>query len=178
MPLPMAWKEYMTASNPYESPSAVIAETRLPLERDVPEEISRPIKHGWVAACVSCVVTLIATLIALSGDSAGNTDAAWNLVDVALIAGLAFGIYKRSRTAATIMLVYFVLSKVLIMMGTGMPSGLVLGLLFAIFYFRAMTATFRYHRFLREWKRNPPAPKRSLSEDPLFAPKATDTGNG
>jgi hypothetical protein len=174
----MAWKEYMTASNPYESPAAVIAETRLPLERDVPEEISRPIKHGWVAACVSCGVTLIATLIALSGDSAGNTDAAWNLVDVALIAGLAFGIYKRSRTAATIMLVYFVLSKVLIMMGTGMPSGLVLGLLFAIFYFRAMTATFRYHRFLREWKRNPPAPKRSLSEDPLFAPKATDTGNG
>ena len=39
-----------------------------------------------------------------------------------------------------------------------------------------MTATFRYHRFLREWKRNPPAPKRSLSEDPLFAPKATDSG--
>ena len=62
----MAWKEYMTASNPYESPAAVIAETRLPLERDVPEEISRPIKHGWVAACVSCGVTLIATLIARS----------------------------------------------------------------------------------------------------------------
>ena len=77
--------------------------------------------------------------------------------------------------AATLMLAYFVLSKVLIMIDTGKPSGLVLGLLFAIFYFRAMTATFRYHRFLREWKRNPPAPKRPLSEDPLFAPKASDT---
>ena len=165
----------MNPSNPYESPAAVITETRLPLERDVPEEISHPIKHGWVAACVSCAMTLIVTLIALSGDSAGNTDDAWNFVDVALIAGLAFGIYKRSRTAATLMLAYFVLSKVLIMIDTGKPSGLVLGLLFAIFYFRAMTATFRYHRFLREWKRNPPAPKRPLSEDPLFAPKASDT---
>lgn len=164
----------MNPSNPYESPAVVIAETRLPLERDVPEEISRPITHGWVAACVSCVMTLLVTLIALFGDSAGNTDAAWNFVDVALIAGLAFGIYKRSRTAATIMLAYFVLSKVLIMINTGMSSGLVLGLLFTIFYFRAMTATFRYHRFLREWKRNPPAPKRSLSEDPLFAPKSSD----
>lgn len=95
-------------------------------------------------------MTLLVTLIALFGDSAGNTDAAWNFVDVALIAGLAFGIYKRSRTAATIMLAYFVLSKVLITINTGMPSGLVLGLLFTIFYFRAMTATFRYHRFLRE----------------------------
>ena len=166
----------MNPSNPYESPSGVITETRQPLERDIPDDITRPIKHGWVAACVSCVVTLIATLIAMSGDSAENADAAWTLVDVALIAGLAFGIYKRSRTSATLMFIYFVLSKVLITIETGMPSGLVLGLVFMIFYFRAMTATFRYHRFHREWKRNPPAPKRSLSEDPLFAPKATDSG--
>jgi hypothetical protein len=161
----------MQPSNPYEVPSAVIAEMRQPLERDIPEEIARPIKHGWVAACVSCAMTLLVTILALSGDATASADAAWNLVDVALIAGLAFGIYKRGRTAATLMFAYFVLSKILVVVQTGMPSGLVLGLVFAIFYFRAMTATFRYHRFLREWKRNPPAPRRSLSEDPLFAPK-------
>jgi len=166
----------MDPANPYESPSAAITETRRPPERDVPDEIARPIKHGWVAACVSCAMTLIVTLVAFGGGTA-NYDAAWNLIDVALIAGFAFGIYKRSRTAATLMFAYFVLSKVLMMMEAGRPSGLVLGLLFAIFYFRAMTATYRYHRFVRDWKRNPPAPRRPLSEDPLFAPKATDAGN-
>ena len=43
----------------------------------------------------------------------------------------------------------------------GPVIALAVGLLFAIFYFRAMTATYRYHRFLRDWKRNPPAPRRS-----------------
>ncbi|MBL8256408.1 MAG: hypothetical protein JNJ62_07390 [Pseudoxanthomonas mexicana] len=168
-------KDTLNAPNPYESPIALIAEVAVPSERDVPDDIARPIKHGWVAACVSGAITLLLTVIAMASGGNGVGDGAWNLVDVGLIALLAFGIYKRSRTAATLMLAYFVLSKILIMAETGRPSGLVLGLLFAIFYFRAMTATYRYHRFVRDWKRNPPALKRSLSEDPLFAPKANDT---
>jgi len=164
----------LNAPNPYESPAAAVADAAVPLERDIPDEIARPIKHGWVAACVSGAMTLLVTAIAMGTGGNGMGDGAWNLVDVGLIALLAFGIYRRSRTAATAMLAYFVLSKILIMMETGKPSGLVLGLLFAIFYFRAMTATYRYHRFVKDWKRNPPAPKRSLSDDPLFAPKAND----
>lgn len=169
---PYTRKDAMNAPNPYESPSATIADTALPRERDVPDDITRPITHGWVAACVSGAITLLVTLVAMGSGGNGVGDGAWNLVDVGLIALLAFGIYKRSRTAATIMLAYFVLSKILIMVETGRPSGLVLGLLFAIFYFRAMTATYRYHRFVNAWKRNPPAPKRPLSDDPLFAPDA------
>jgi hypothetical protein len=165
----------MSTPNPYESPAATVADARQPLERDLPDEITRPMKHGWVAACISGAMTLLVTLVSLGGAGREIGYDAWNLVDVGLIALLAFGIYKRSRTAATIMLLYFVLSKILVMVETGKPSGLVLGLVFAIFYFRAMTATYRYHRFLRDWKRNPPAPRRSLSEDPLFAVKATDS---
>jgi hypothetical protein len=167
-------KDTLNAPNPYESPAAVVADAAVPSERDIPDEIARPIKHGWVAACVSGTITLLVTVIAMVSGGDGMGDGAWNLVDVGLIALLAFGIYKRSRTAATVMLAYFVLSKILIMMETGKPSGLVVGLLFALFYFRAMTATYRYHRFARDWKRNPPTPKRSLSEDPLFAPRAND----
>jgi hypothetical protein len=164
----------MNSSNPYESPSVAVLDARQPLERDIPEEISRPIKHGWIAACVSATMTLLVTLLALKSSTENSYVDAWNLMDVALIALFALGIYKRSRTAATLMLVYFVLSKILMMMETGMPSGLVLGLVFTIFYFRALTATFRYHAFVKQWRRNPPAPRRSLSEDPLFAAKATD----
>jgi len=163
--------------NPYESPSATVEEAPLPPERDIPDEIARPIRHGWIAACVSGTLTLLMVVVGPMVDDGARFDA-WNLLDVGLIALLAFGIYKRSRTAATVMLAYFVLSKILIMVETGKPSGLVVGLLFAIFYFRAMTATFRYHRFLKEWKRNPPAPKRSLSEDPLFAATTPDNGAG
>lgn len=159
----------MDTPNPYRIPDAAIVDRGRPWERDVPEAIIRPIKHGWVAACVSGAMTLLVVLLAMRGGDSGLGFDAWNLVDVGLIAVLAFGIHKRSRTAATLMFLYFVLSKILIMVETGQPSGLVLGLVFAIFYFRAMVATYRYHGFVKAWKRNPPAPKRSLSEDPLFA---------
>ena len=69
--------------------------------RDVPDDITRPITHGWVAACVSGAITLLVTLVAMGSGGNGVGDGAWNLVDVGLIALLAFGIYKRSRTAAT-----------------------------------------------------------------------------
>src|SRR3546814_16243452 len=36
---------------------------------------------------------------------------AWELFDVALILGLAFGIYKKSRTCAVLMLAYFIVAK-------------------------------------------------------------------
>lgn len=162
----------MNTPNPYDSPTAPIADRGRPWERDVPEEITSPIKHGWIAALVSLVLTLGVTVMYVLKPVEGAPFNVWGFVDVGLIAVLAFGIYKRSRTAATIMFVYFVISKILIMMETGQPTGLVMGLLFTIFYFRAMTATWRYQRFVKDWKRNPPAPKRSLSEDPLFAPSA------
>lgn len=158
----------MDANNPYHSPDTVIADRR-DYEADVPSEITAPIKHGWIAACISGVLTLIATVFSMFNGPNEVFAGAWSLIDVALIAGFAFGIWRRSRVAATLMFVYFVLSKILIMQATGRPDGLVLGLVFLIFYFRAMTATFRYHRFVKNWKRNPPPPRARLSDDPLFA---------
>lgn len=158
----------MTDTNPYSTPAAAIAATQASAI-EIPDEIASPIKHGWIAACVTGVLTLIMTVLPQLSATA-DRDELWNLVDVGWIAVLAFGIHRRSRTAATLMLCYFVLSKILMMMAEGKPTGLVVSLVFVIFYFRAMLATFRYHRFLRELKRNPPPPRRRLSDDPLFQP--------
>lgn len=164
----------MDAHNPYESPTTSVKQAPLPPERDIPDTITTPIRHGWITACISGVITLLAVLMAVfagSGSSRGvQFFSLWNLIDVALIAVLAFGIYKRSRTAATIMFVYFLLSKILIAVGTGSPSGLVFGLVFMYFYFRAMIATYRYHQYIRTWRRDPPPARASLADNPAFKP--------
>ncbi|MGN7833341.1 hypothetical protein ACTJI2_17205 [Pseudoxanthomonas sp. 22568] len=165
----------MTDTNPYSTPAAAISATQVP-DIEIPEEISRPIKHGWVAACVTGALTLVLTLLSQFGASANRTEL-WNLLDVGLVAVLAFGIYRKSRIAATLMLCYFAVSKILMMIAEGMPTGLVVSFIFLIFYFRATVATFRYHRFLREVKRSPPPPRRRLSDDPFFQASPAASAN-
>jgi serine/threonine-protein kinase len=131
----------MDASNPYTAPATTSAVSI----RDVPEETLKKIKHAWVAAVVSGCITLVVTVVAMSGtDILGFS--AWELIDVALIFGLAFGIYRKSRTCAVIMLVYFIASRILITMRTGRPTGIPLALVFGYYFWQGIAGTFAYHR--------------------------------
>ncbi|MCL7714361.1 hypothetical protein [Stenotrophomonas mori] len=156
----------MDGHNPYERPATPVAPLPTPPERDVPDSITGPIRQGWIAACVALVLVLLIALYHLANNRPEG--AAAFFIDLVVIAVLAFGIYKRSRTAATFMVLMSVLPK-LLLLAVGQFDGLVFGLLFTIFYFRAMTATYRYHRFVRNWRRAPPAPRRSLADDPAFS---------
>lgn len=165
----------MTEPNPYAGPSARISD--LPVTAlDIPEDITQPIKHGWIAALVSATLTLLVTAAALASSTENRAVHALNFVDVALVLGLAFGIYRSSRIASTLMFAYFLLSKIIMMAQAGMPTGVVTGLVFLIFYFRAMVATYRYHRFVKHARLFPPPPKRSISDDPFFQSRPP-TGN-
>ncbi len=128
----------------YESPKSDVDVSE---NIKIPEDISKKIKTGWVAAIISGVMTLGMMLLAL------NTEAMegdiWTSVDVVLILLLAFGIYKKSRFAATFMFIYFLFSKILIIVETGRPSGLIVSILFLYFYFRAMVGTYQYHKLMR-----------------------------
>jgi hypothetical protein len=127
--------------NPYAAPGAHVADQGAP----VPAEILKKIKSAWVAGCISGSVTLIVTLLAISGTSILNYSA-WELFDVALIFGLAFGIYKKSRACAVLMLIYFIASKILIAIETGKAPGIVLALIFVYYYWQGVAGTFAYHK--------------------------------
>jgi len=133
----------MNSTNPYTAPSAVVADATV----EVPLDIQKKIRSAWIAACISGVLTLAVTLIAMFGAKLPGFDA-WSLIDVAIIFGLAFGIYKKSRTCAVIMLAYFVASKIIIMVETGKPTGLLLALVFGYYFWQGVQGTFAYHRHL------------------------------
>ncbi|HEY0505269.1 MAG TPA: hypothetical protein VGD42_17440 [Lysobacter sp.] len=131
--------------NPYAAPIAPVGGVP-PLV--VPEAVLKKIRNAWVAAVVSGGVTLVVTLVAISGTSIlGFT--AWELLDVALVFGLAFGIYKKSRICAVLMLGYFVMAKIFIMIEAGAPRGLLLAIVFAYFFFQGAAGTFEYHKLRR-----------------------------
>ena len=74
----------------------------------------------------------------------------WNLSDVVLIFGLTFGIYKKSRTCAVVMLAYFLISKIIIISQTGSFNGSLLAIVFIYYYVYGVIGTFAYHKHLKE----------------------------
>jgi hypothetical protein len=108
------------------------------------QQAEAAIRNAWVAGLVSGVLTLIITLIAMAGHSFMGFSTL-NLLDVFVIGGLTFGIYRRSRTCAVIMLVYFIGSKVLLWAETRSFSGIPMAALFVWYFFQGMRGTFAWH---------------------------------
>lgn len=133
--------------NPYLPPVADVAVERAMPE--VPPEVQKKIKQAWIAGAISGSMTLLFTLLAISGTKAAGFNA-WNFIDVVLIFGLAFGIYKKSRACAVLMLVYFVVSKILIAIETGSVSGTVLAIIFIYYYAQGIAGTFAYHQLVKQ----------------------------
>ena len=88
-------------------------------ERTLNEQVARRfIMVAWIAATLSAVVHFIGALVL----------SVFNLFDVALFAGLGFGVYRRSRTCAIILLVYHLGSRLYFYRTSGDPA-IVFGLI-------------------------------------------------
>jgi serine/threonine-protein kinase len=107
-----------------------------------------PEKHvtrAWMAASIQAGLTLIFEALAAAGvlDTPGFD--AWILLDAAILAALAYGVWKRSRVCALLLLTYSILNEVyLAFQDTAHFS--ILRLIFIYFYLRGTIQLFREHR--------------------------------
>ena len=136
----------MTTVNPYAAPRAQVQSGDG--EPAISIDVLKKIRNAWIAGLVSGGITLAVTLLAVAGMSVLGYSAV-ELIDVALVFGLTFGIYKKSRTCAVLMLVYFVISKVILMTEMRSASPMIVGLVFLYFYAMGVVGTFQYHRLIR-----------------------------
>jgi len=135
------------STNPYSPPTADVSVE--PQTSEAPPEILKQIKNAWIAGAISGCLTLVITLISLSGTKALGFNA-WNFIDVVLIFGLTFGIYKKSRVCAVLMFIYFVASKILIAVETGQFSGSIMAIIFIYYYAHGIAGTFAYHKLFKD----------------------------
>lgn len=113
-------------------------------------------KFVWCAAIGSFLAgaaTLLLIVIGMVSKNAINYGFnLWNFLDVALFWGLAFGVFKRSRTCALILLVYSLLNRI-DMWQRSHDIGIAFGglaLVFVILYFLGVLGTFAHHSIKRE----------------------------
>ena len=75
---------------------------------------------------------------------------AWSLIDVVLIFGLTFGIYRKSRTCAVIMLIYYAGMKIMQVVTMHAIGGLIWGIIFSYLFAMGAVGTFQYRKIKRE----------------------------
>jgi hypothetical protein len=129
--------------NPYESPKAVLEQNAPATE--VPDAVMKKIRNCWVAGLISVGLTFVFTLLALSGVDVLGLDA-WAFVDIAIMLGLAFGVYKKSRVCAVLLLAFFLLNKAIMWSEAGSPKGWPLTLVFLWFFAQGIVGTVQFHR--------------------------------
>ena len=112
-------------------------------------EAVKATRNGAIAAIISAVITVVVVLIAMNADADGKL-AIWNdpsnFLDVLLVVACAYGMYRKSRGAAVIIFIYFIVSKIIIALETQIYSGFGTALLFLYFYGKAIQGSFVYHR--------------------------------
>jgi len=106
----------------------------------------RMIDLGWAVAVLWGVLRMVAAL--WLGRASGGYEAAW-LLDPALILLLAYGLYRRSRVCAVLLLVYVVVELWLAYHALGHPSGLGTALLLEVSFLTGLRGTLLYDREMK-----------------------------
>jgi uncharacterized membrane protein len=123
-----------------------VAHSRLPLKT-----VKKWIQQGWMTGLICGFITLLCSVLGASGYPIYDFGLL-NLIDVFLILVMTFGIYKKSRVAATSMFVYYIGSIMLTFIDYGPGTVGMVSLIFAYLYFQAMRGTFIYKRTIEDLK--------------------------
>lgn len=104
---------------------------------------------GFLVAFVLALGVILAGATNLGGVLDRWNDP-WILVDAALVAGLALGVRRRSRTCSVGLTAYYVISIVSKCLAAGRVSGIVVPAIFTYFFAKSIQGTVVYHKLRRE----------------------------
>jgi len=110
-------------------------------------------RNGAIAAVVSGAITIALMIVAISNDSSGimaNFSDPLIILDAVFLFVCAFGVFKHSRFAAVVLLLFFIISKMTYALDTGAIPGVGVSLIFLYFYANAIYGAFTYHKFKRQ----------------------------
>ena len=103
------------------------------------------VTRAWMAASISGGLALIYGLLSLVGVISAPGFDAWILIDASILGGLAYGVWRRSRVCAVLLVVYGIVNEVALALDENARFSF-LRLVFLYFYVRGAIQIFRDHR--------------------------------
>ena len=107
--------------------------------------------QAWYAVLISVGATIVFTVIGqVSNRQSAELDLFRDLAvvifELLIYLGLGYGTLKRNREAAIALFLYFIAAKIFMWMEIGQPKGIIVAVIFAVFYFRGVLGAFQYQR--------------------------------
>jgi len=130
--------------DPY-SPPVTLEVVDLPTP-EVPPKILKKIEKAWGIGVMAGFLLGVSTLTA-SSNRQWSTYAMWNWGTVLFVLALTFGVYRKSRTCAVLLLIASV-SWIGLMILAGKTTGMVLLVIFTYFQLQGVIGIFAYQRFV------------------------------
>jgi hypothetical protein len=112
------------------------------------QKANKSIKNAWVTGVISGSLTLIASMI-LAPLALEMLNVPAMLITAAIVFGLSYGVYRKSRTCAVILLSFYALDKIVFYIDSGRMAGIVVTLIFIYYFAKGIEGTFTYHRLMR-----------------------------
>jgi len=136
------------------------------------EQTEKDVKNAFTAGCIFCALTflgIIASYLIPEFNEKLEIDF-WNLIDVFLIGGLTYGIYKQNRFAALALTIYYIINKIATIAITGKASGFIISFVFIYFFVKGTVAAFKLHGIRKQEviDEGLPAPKKGLATKVLI----------
>lgn len=103
------------------------------------EKANKAIRNAWIGGIIVGVAVFI---FVLPADP-------FYLIDVFIIFGLTFGVYKKNRASAVMLFLYFIISKIFMFIESGNLMSLPLALILSYLFFDGLRGTFSYHKITK-----------------------------
>lgn len=109
-------------------------------------------KQAAIAGAISGGLTLILAGFAMAngGSLLDGFITSWTGLDAAVMLGLAYGVYLKSRASAVGLLAYYLLNQILLRAEMGWDAGLGMSVFFVFFFVQGVRGAFAYHRMTSE----------------------------
>lgn len=107
------------------------------------------IRDAWVMGIAAGIISILLTMIYATGAGFAHVDP-WAWIEIVVIFVLSFGIYRKSRLSAILLLLFYVGSRVIFWIDEQTLIGIPMALVFGYFFLQGVRGTIDIHRLQDE----------------------------
>lgn len=116
-------------------------------------DYEKKIRRGWIAGIIAGGFYLLLTILSLNTPADSGLREyfnEWNFIDITILFGLSYGVFRKNKIAAILLLLFSIVPKVIAFFATGDLKALTGGAIFIYFFVEALRGILDYESITKK----------------------------